>query len=179
MASIVVKCPYYRKHTKLTIVCDSLKHPDHERIVHREKPSDVKAHIRAYCSSVTDWEGCQHARKLTEIHLKRKGEGKEMWKQENESDGYELGRYKRKVAQMLEQEKELKEQIALKDIMLENALLYMMYLATLNAEIPCEYVIDYKELRKLSNKYRVEYTPISDRGMKLCIKGRNTETEKQ
>lgn len=176
-----IKCPYYHKHAKLTIFCDSVRYPYNEEQAHRERPEDVKAHVKGYCCHLTAWAECPHAIRMTEELMKKKEEPY-VWKEASASDGYELGRYKRKVFQMMEQEKKLKEQMAIKDIMLENALLYMMYLATMNAEIPCEYEIDYKQLKALANKYQVQYEPVGEKGMKLYITEKldqNTEIKKQ
>lgn len=93
---------------------------------------------------------------------------------------YELGRYKKKVADCMKQEQQLKSQLAFKDMLLESAMLYIVHFAAKGQTLPVEYECNYAELREQMKNYQVEFTPIEDKGMKLCIKeaDQSTATEK-
>lgn len=92
---------------------------------------------------------------------------------------YELGRYKKKVADQMKVEEKLRAHIELQNIKLNSAMQYMVYLATQTDKR--EYEVNYKELRDHAEKYQVSYEAIGSEGMKLSITekaGPNTETEK-
>lgn len=107
------------------------------------------------------------------------------WSNTMENETYELGRYKKKVADQMKVEQKLREQITMQNMLIENAMLYIIHLGLQAAqELPCLYEVDYRELREQAAKYQIKYETIDQRGIRLYLAEKdmeqetNTETEK-
>ena len=170
-----IKCPFYRSQVTGFISCENI---EGKRInTPHEISGRTSTYLNTYCRNVRGWNKCSFAIELCKKHDK-KIRGTDMWKEENLK--HELGRYKKKVVDQMKQEQKLKETIAMQNQIINSSMLYIVHLAAKHNKMPLELEVDYTDLRKEAEKYELSYQPIENRGMKLFIREKetNTETEK-